>query len=131
MVAIGGLDAIPAFLTAIKALLLHEAGDAVAAVLVTVFAELIGHARAAISLAALGVDSFNLLAQTLVLPGASTGSLVAFLPVIVAAGRDVQHLAKQLDGVVLFHRVDPLVALEGGSERMPRVFFRMSRCSRR
>ena len=60
-----------------------------------VFTQLVGHARAAVSLSAFDVNGFDLLAQGLVLLGASAGSLAPLLPVVVAAGRDFQDLAKQ------------------------------------
>ena len=45
-----------------------------------------------------------------------------------AAGGDVQIGTKQADGMIGFHRVDPFIAFVEGSERMPNVFFKMSRC---
>ena len=52
-------------------------------------------------------------------------------PVVVAAGGDFEIGTKQKQGVISFHRMDPFVAFGDGSERMPNVFFKMSRCSRR
>jgi hypothetical protein len=33
--------------------------------------------------------------------------------------------------MVVFHRINPVIAFVEGSERMPNVFFKMSRCSRK
>src|ERR1051325_7309186 len=96
-----------------------------------VFSEFHPEARAAISPAAFGVDGFDFLAQQGVLPGAGTGRVLASFPVVVAAGSDFQNRTEALDGKLAFHFIDPLEALGGGSEKMPRVFFRISRCSRK
>ena len=60
-----------------------------------------------------------------------SGLALALLPVVIAAFGDFKSLAEQRDGMLIFHGFDPLEALLGGSERMPKVFFRMSRCCRR
>src|SRR5688500_11949690 len=69
--------------------------------------------------------------QSLVFQSAWARTSAAFLPVIVAAGRDIEVGAKAMNGIVGFHRVDPFKPVEGGSERIPNVFFKMSRCSRK
>ena len=46
-------------------------------------------------------------------------------------GKNVIEAAKAKDRVIVLHRVDPFIALADGSERMPSVFFKMSRCSRK
>src|SRR5205823_2039457 len=46
------------------------------------------------------------------------------------AERDLQCLTERGDRMLVFHRVDPLVAFLMGSEIMPKVFFKMSRCWR-
>src|SRR5687767_2866897 len=71
-----------------------------------------------------------LAAQELLFPGAGTGIFLAIDPVVVATARDIQRLAESLNGKVSFQRVDALEPLFGGSERMPNVFFKISRCWR-
>ena len=131
VVTVGGLDPIAALLAAAQAGLLHEAGDAVAAVAASLFAQLIDDARAAVGLAALGMNRFDLLGQGLIGQRARARSRASIEPVVVAAGGDFQMLAQEQDRVIGFHRVDPFITLGGGSERMPSVFFKMSRCWRR
>ena len=43
-------------------------------------------------------------------------------PIIIAADRDFQGLAHRTDGTGGFHSLNPLVALLGGSEIIPKVF---------
>ena len=130
MVAVGRLDAIAAFLAAAQALLLHEAGDAIASVAASFFAQLFLDARAAIGLAALGMNLVDLLGQRLIFHGARAGTGTPPLPVVIAAGGNFQVQAERQDGMIVFHRVDPFIAFGDGSERMPNVFFKMSHCSR-
>ena len=52
------------------------------------------------------------------------------LPVLVTIGGNLQLLAEPQDGMLVFHRVDPFISFEDGSERMPNVFFKMVTCSR-
>lgn len=87
--------------------------------------------RAAVGLAAGRMELDNVLDQLGIFPGAPTGVGLPVVPVVIAAGGDFQGRAKRANGVFGFHRVNPLKALLGGSERMPKVFFKMSRCWRR
>jgi hypothetical protein len=50
------------------------------------------------------------------------------LPLIKAAAAHGEGCAEHLNGVVLLHHFDPLVALEGPSQTIPSVFSRISRC---
>src|SRR5208283_4657860 len=86
---------------------------------------------AAVGLAALLMNLDNLLGQALIFLGARAGLGLAVGPVVIAAGGHFQGFAERANGVLGFHRVNPLKALDGGSERMPKVFFKMSRCWRR
>jgi hypothetical protein len=129
MVAVGGAEPVTALLPTVKVVRSHESSDTVAAMLEAALAQLIDDARAAIGFAALEVDGFNLLSQSLVFLSSFTGFELPFLPVVIAAERDLQDLAEHRHRMMGFHRVDPLVALTGGSERMPKVFFKISRCS--
>jgi len=88
-------------------------------------------AGAAIGFAAGLMDLDNLLGQTRIFLGAQAGLGLAVAPVVIAAGGHFQGFAERANGMVGFHRVNPLEPLVGGSERMPKVFFRMSRCWRR
>jgi hypothetical protein len=85
-------------------------------------------ARAAVGLAAVLMDLGNLLEQARIFLGAWAGSGLAVEPVVIAAGGDFQGLAERANGMVGFHRVNPLKPLLGDSERMPNVFFKISRC---
>src|SRR5208283_1797404 len=89
------------------------------------------NARAAIGLAAGLMDLDNLLDQPGIFPGARSGLGLAVGPVVITAGGNFQSFAERTDRMLGFHRVDPLKPLVGGSERMPKVFFKMSRCWRR
>jgi hypothetical protein len=86
MVAVGGLDAIAAFLAAAQALFLHEASDAVASMAASFFAQFPLDARSAIGLAAAGMNLLDLLGQRLIFQGTGTGANLALLPVIEAGG---------------------------------------------
>src|ERR1051325_8435755 len=85
-------------------------------------------ARSAIGLAALLVDAQDLLFKLLVFLPSPSRMYLALAPIVVTAGRDGKGPTEQRDGMVDFQGVDPLVALLGGSERMPKVFFKISRC---
>jgi hypothetical protein len=73
----------------------------------------------------------DLLYEPLIVLRARAGLGLALTPVVIAALGDGQRLAQRQDRMVGLQRVDPLVALLGGCERMPKVFFKMSRCSRK
>src|ERR1035438_8136344 len=89
------------------------------------------NARAAVSLTALPMDLDNLLEQTRIFLGPWAGLGLAVEPGGIAAGGYFQGFAERANGMVGFHRVNPLKPLLGGSERMPNVFFKISRCWRR
>src|ERR1700678_2533864 len=89
------------------------------------------NAWAAVGLAAVLMHLDNLLGQPLVFLGAWAGLGLAGEPVVIAAGGDFQGFAQRTKGMLGFHRVNPLKPLDGGSERMPKVFFKISRCWRR
>ena len=131
MIAVGGAHAPAAFLAAEKTLLFHEAGHAVAAMALAGLAQLGAHARAAIGVTAFLANDLDLLTQDLILPGARAWLTPAFQPIVIAAFGNAHDLAEQRDGMLGFHRVDPLISLGRGGETMPRVFFRISRCSRK
>ncbi len=77
------------------------------------------------------LDSVALSAQDLVLQRPRPGIPTTAIPIVEPARGDLDGLAEHKDGMFVSHRVHPLVALGDGSERIPRVFFRISRCSRR
>jgi len=97
VIAVGGLDAIATLLASAQARLLHEPGDAVASVVESFFAQRLDHARAAISLAAPGMEGIDRLGQRLVFHRARAGVGASIEPVVVAAGRDFQIAAKRQD----------------------------------
>src|ERR1043166_2136219 len=131
VVAVGGANAIARLLPTVESLLLHEPGDAIASVPLALFAQFHADARATVGASALCMNGLDLLAQRPLLCGTRPRTAATLVPVVVATGGNVQVQAQRTDGVMVFHRVDPLVAFSDGSERMPKVFFRMSRCSRR
>jgi len=88
-------------------------------------------ARSTVGLAALLVNLADLLLQALVFQGSWAWLILPCAPGIIAAFGNGKGLAKHAHAVVRFQRVDPCEALLGGSERMPNVFFNMSRCSRK
>ena len=87
-------------------------------------------ARRAIGLTAVVMNFEHLLFKLLVLLSPSARRRLPLAPVVITAGRNLKGLAHGTDAMVLAHSLDPLVALGGGSEMMPKVFFRISRCSR-
>ena len=129
VVAVGGLDAVAALLASADAPALHETGNTVASMSTSTGTEFVGDPGRAVGLAAFGMDDGDLLNQCLILSGAEPGTLASAIPVVEPAGRDLEVVAKRRDGMIESHRVNPFVSLRDGSERMPNVFFRMSRCS--
>src|SRR5271168_1245707 len=85
--------------------------------------------RTAIGLPAASKNGGDLSGELLVRHRARSGVVTALLPVVKAAGGNLEELAQGQDGVIGFHRMDPCIAFGDGSERMPNVFFNMSRCS--
>src|SRR3974390_3238631 len=86
------------------------------------------NAGAAVGLAAGLMDLDNLLDQARILLRPWAGLCLPAGPVVIATGRHFQGLTERANGMIGFHRVDPLKPLVGGSERMPKVFFKISRC---
>ena len=89
------------------------------------------NAGAAVSLPTVLMEADDVRQELRILPGAGARLGLAVAPVIIATGRDLQGLAQRANGMLGFHRVNPLIPLVGASERMPKVFFRISRCWRR
>ena len=129
MVAVGGLDPVAALLASTNAPALHETGNSVASMSKPKVTEFVDDSGRTVGLAAFGVDGRDLLNQCLILQRTGPWALTSPIPVIEPAGRNLEVGAKHRDGMVGSHRVNPLVAFPDGSERMPNVFFRMSRCS--
>src|ERR1035441_1541925 len=102
-----------------------------ATISVTGFVQCRLHAGTAVGLAALLVDLDNQQSQARIFLGARAGLGLAVDPVVIAAGGNFQGFAERTNGMLGFHRVNPLKTLDGGSERMPKVFFKISRCWRR
>jgi hypothetical protein len=86
------------------------------------------NARSTIGLAALPMNAPDLPFEALILLRAWARGILSLPPIIVAAGGDFKRLTKRGDGMFAFQCGNPLEALFGGSERMPKVFFKMSRC---
>ena len=129
VVTIGGLDSVAALLAPTDALALHESGNSVPSMSMPKVMEFVDNSGRTVSLAAFGVDDRDLLNQCLIRQGTGPWTLTSPIPVVEPAGRNLEVAAKHRDGMVGSHCVNPFVAFPDGSERMPNVFFRMSRCS--
>jgi hypothetical protein len=86
--------------------------------------------RAAISLATAGEFPSDAFAQADVLQLARSGLSAPFFPVVITAARDQKRLAQPGYFVLAAHLFDSGIPLGGASERMPRDFFKTSRCSK-
>src|ERR1039458_10309426 len=95
-----------------------------ATISVTGFVQRHLNAGAAVGLTALLVNPDNQQGQARIFLGARAGLGLAVDPVVIAAGGDFQSLAQRANGMLGFHRVNPLKTLEGGSDRMPKVFLK-------
>jgi hypothetical protein len=73
VVAVGGLHAVAAVLTAAKALALHETGNAVASMAMTLGTKSCDDAGTAVGAAALGMNGLDLPGKPLIFPGAGPG----------------------------------------------------------
>lgn len=131
MPAVSRLGAIAAGLATTQSLQAHQSCHAVASVPAAVGAESRDDPGTALGLAAAEVEIGDLLGQVAILPGTRSGDDFAFSPVIVSTDRDFEHLAKSFDWIIEFHSRNPEEAFGVGSERIPKVFFKMSRCSLR
>ena len=129
VVAVGGLDPVAALLASTNAPTFHETGNSVASMSKPKVTEFFDDSGRTVGLAAFGVDGRDLLNQCLILERTGPWALTSPIPVIEPAGRNLEVAAKHRDGMVGSHCVNPFVAFPDGSERMPNVFFRMSRCS--
>jgi len=128
MVAVSGADPEAAFDPPTEAFLAHEAGNAIATMRMAGLAQLRLNARAAVSLSAVPMDLEDLRRELEILTGARARMSLAVDPAVITTGGDGQGGAERSDGMFGFHRINPCVPLVGGSERMPKVFFRISRC---
>src|SRR6476659_2852416 len=95
------------------------------------FGQRLLNTRAAVSLAAVLVDLDDPHQELLILLGARAELGLTFEPVVITTGRNLHSLTQPANGMLDFHSSNPLVALVGASERIPKVFFRISRCWRR
>ena len=93
-------------------------------VALSLFAQLGGDAGTAVGFPALAMNLGDLVFEDFIFQGTRAGREQAFLPVVIAAGRNLQKGAELLDGERVFHRVNALAAVMDGSERMPNVFFK-------
>jgi hypothetical protein len=123
------LDPVAALLATAQAGDAHEPGDTISTMAAALLTERLLNARTAIRLSAAGKNGGDPAGELLIGQGAWAKAITALLPVVEAAGGDFKELTQSQDGVIGFHRMDPFIALGDGSERMPNVFFKMSRCS--
>ena len=131
MVAVGGSDSITALLPAADSRLSHEPSQAVSTMPLTQSAQAGLDAWAAIGLPTVFVNASDLLLEPQVFLHSGGGLTLPSLPIVIAAGRDGKALTEQGNGMRGLQGVDPLEPLLGGSEMMPKVFFKMSRCWRK
>jgi len=131
MFAVGGYHPITTLLPATDGRLAHQTAQAVATMPLAQSAQADLNAWAAVGLATVLMNAHDLSLQLLVLLGAQAGLTLPPTPVVVTTGRDGKGCTERADGVLVFQDVDPLEALFGGSEMIPKVFFKMSRCCRR
>ena len=131
MFTVGGNDAIAPSLPTPDTGLAHQAAQTITSVPLPQFAQADLNAWAAVGLATVLMKAHDLSLQLLVLLGAQAGLTLPPTPVIVTTGRDDKGRTERADGVLVFQGVDPLEALFGGSEMIPKVFFKMSRCCRK
>ena len=131
MVALSGHDSKALGLASANIFLFHQPVQAVAAMTLPTCPQRRLDARSTVRLAALLVNLADLLLQALIFQGSWPRLILPVAPCIIAAFRNSKRVAEHAHAVVRFQRVDPCEALLGDSERMPKVFFRMSRCSRK
>ena len=82
------------------------------------FEQLLLNTRAAVSFAALQVDPGDLGNQERILLSSQAGLILAVGPIVIPAARNFKGLTQGANRMLSFHRVDPLEALVGVSERM-------------
>src|SRR5436189_1029123 len=131
VITVGSHDAEAGPDSTTQLVLTHQPGNAIASMSMAGPSQGLLNARTAISLAAVLVDAPDLLQQLDILPGAWARLERAIDPIIVTAARDFKGLTQPAQGIGCFHGFDPLISLLDGSERMPNVFFKISRCWRR
>src|SRR6476660_4615179 len=126
MIAVGRADAAFAAAHRSEPMLAHQPFDALAIAHVSLTSQLLGHPRAAIASFVLAINAADSLNPQPVAHLTCRFSSVA--PGVVAAAGDFQYSAQLSYRVIFAHRFDHLIALFYSSDRMPMVFFKMSRC---
>src|SRR5438067_2126485 len=124
VVAVGRLSESP-LLTSLDAISVHQACDPVASHPLALATESRMHTRAAVAAAAVRMDAAHLGQQLAISRGAA--ALRPLPPRVVAAGADFEHGAhhpNEKDAAVVLDEPEPHF---GGPEKMPMVFFRISR----
>ena len=104
----------------------HQLANPLAATGLAVFLQPDADAGTAVSLAAFPVGLRDQRQQRGI--GLGTNPRFTIRPRMIATARDVQRRTQLLNGVFGVHGFYPSKPLAGGSEIMPKVFFRMSRC---
>ena len=124
---VGRAHAVTALLPPTNLFLAHEPADAIAPMTATQRAQAGLDARSAVGLSTVLVELTDLNFELSIFQEAPSRSAWSSHPVVIATGGDFKGLAKQPDGMLAFQGLDPLEALLGGSERIPKVFFKTSR----
>jgi hypothetical protein len=128
MVAVGGSDLVSAPLPAAYSRFPHESIQPVSAMPMTQSTQAGLDTRATIRLPTLLVNAPDLLFEPKVFLHSPGRLALTPLPVVISAGRDLQRFTQHGYRMISFQGVDPFEALFGGSEMIPKVFFKMSRC---
>src|SRR5882724_12066195 len=102
----------------------HQTANAPASATMPAFLQPAHHARAAVFAAAFGVRRRDQRQKLHV--GAGAGARLAPDPCVIAAARNIKGFAHLADGVMIVHGLHALKTLPS-ADRMPSVFFRMSR----
>src|SRR5438105_11009539 len=127
MATVGSCHAILGTSAGEESLETHESSNAVTS---TRAAQHVRQSRTAIGLTTAHKLFANACAQAVVLALARSRMTMTLDPIIIAAARDQQSLAKPCDVVLAAHLFDSGIPLGGTSERMPSDFFNTSRCSK-
>src|SRR3954471_9420551 len=107
-------------------MLAHQPFDALAVTGMSLLPQLLGHPWAAIATFVLLVNTPNTFNPQAI--GQLAGCFTPATPGVVTAARHGQYCAQLANRILFAHRFNHLIALFYSSERMPRVFFKISRC---
>lgn len=128
MVAVCSSDLVTALLPAPYSRFSHESAQPVSAMPLAQSTQAGLDARAAIGLPTIIVNAPDLLFEPKIFLDSPWRLALTPVPIVISAGRDFERLTEHGNRMSSFQGVDPFEALFGGSEMIPKVFFKMSRC---